>query len=106
MKSEKIKELHKKHINTLKDRIKELESQNDILNKKNISLKTKLNENDETIKNLSRKLISIQIEYEKMIDDVKELKDEYRQLINKAFNERKKFKKESLAYLKRMKKQN
>lgn len=105
MKSEKIKKLHKKHIENLEAKIKDLEKQNSILNSKNISLIAKLNENNKTIDKLTKKMLFIQNEYEKAISNVKELKDEYRKLIDEALNERKKFKKESSVYLKKIKRQ-
>ena len=49
MKNEKIKELHKKHIEILEAKIKNLEKQNSILNNKNIFLEAKLDENNKII---------------------------------------------------------
>lgn len=104
MKNEKIKELHKKHIETLEAKIKNLEKQNSILNNKNIFLEAKLDENNKIVDKLTKRILSIQNEYEKAIKSAKELKDEYKKLINEALDEKKKFKKESSAFIKRIKK--
>ena len=100
MKNGKIRELHKKQIETLNTQIKELKQENNFLTERNSSLNKELDLNKQKVLNLTNIIQDIKFEYEKSIKDLKELKNRYMELIKDVSNERKKFKKESSALLK------
>ena len=85
---------HKQHIKDLESQIKDLKNQNKLLNNKNISLSIELNNTKKKMDDLQEKVYYILNEYEKAVNDVKEIKNEYKKIIHEAFEERKKFKKE------------
>lgn len=104
MRNDKIKTFHKKYIESLENTIKELEQENKVLTDRNLALKNELDSNNARLLDLTGKIYDIQTEYEKSLNGVKELKGKYKTLIKDVLSERKKFKQEYTALLKKMRK--
>lgn len=102
MKNEKIKKLHKRHIESLENRIKELEQENSVLTERNLALRDEVDSNNKRLSNLMSTIHDIQVEYEKELKNIKKLKAEYKTLIKDVLGERKKFKQESSELIKRI----
>lgn len=83
--------LHKRRIETLTNRIKELEQVNKLLTKENQSLKEYTESQQLSIDELMAQMTEIQDEYYREIDKVKKIRNEYKELVAEILTERKSF---------------